>query len=61
MDRGAGFERRGDAEKPGSRSQGGSAYAVLKVRNVCVRAPKGKHRENDGPATCNPKFDNFGS
>ena len=51
----------GDAEKPGSQPHTGSTCAVLKIRTIYVRAPKGKNRENDGPAACNPKFDNFGS
>ena len=51
----------GDAENPGSLSPEGSACAVLKVHIIYVRAPKGRNIETDGPAACNPKFDNFGS
>ena len=50
----------GDAEKPGSLPPEGNTYAVLKIRTVYVRAPKGRNIENDGPAACSPKFDNFG-
>ncbi|CUO31901.1 Uncharacterised protein [[Eubacterium] contortum] len=54
------FLRKRDAEKPGSLPQAGSIYAILKIRAVYVRGPKGKKTENGGPAACSPKFDNFG-
>ncbi|RYT13534.1 hypothetical protein EAI89_17385 [Eubacterium sp. am_0171] len=50
----------GDAGKQGSLATGGSLYAILKIRAVCVRGPKGKNIENGGTAACSPKFDNFG-
>ena len=49
-----------DAEKPGSLPHAGSIYAILKIRSVYARRPKGKNTENGGPAACSPKFDNFG-
>ena len=51
----------GEAKKPGSLYQGGGIYAILKIRSVYARGPKGKNTENGGPAACNPKFDNLGS
>ena len=58
----AGFSQRPDvpAEKPGILPHTGSIYAILKIRSVYVRGPKGKNTENGGPAACSPKFDNFG-
>ncbi|RYT17431.1 hypothetical protein EAI89_12240 [Eubacterium sp. am_0171] len=49
------------AEKTGSLSHAESIYAILLIRSVNVRDPKGKNIENGGPAACNPKYDNFGS
>ena len=49
------------AETPGSLTPEGSTCAVFKVRTIYVKAPKGRNIETDGPAACNPKFDNFGS
>ncbi|GKH33326.1 hypothetical protein DWX41_07885 [Hungatella hathewayi] len=48
------------AEKTGSLSHAESIYAILLIRSVNVRDPKGKNIENGGPAACNPKYDNFG-